>query len=213
MINQGPPFITPDRKWVDRMRSAGTSVRLAAVVLLASGVAACSSSEKDGGGPDEGKTGAAAAGRTGSTTGCPDGKLLEPVLGTPRFSLAGHDGWNDGGWHCKYEPAGNNPFGYRLDVYTEREGYQAGSPRAAAGGYGAFPEFGPQASFGTECPGDPGTGRYSVHYARKGQQANTQELVFMGGAALVRDCAKQLQVMRALTKVFYENPLTRPAAG
>jgi hypothetical protein len=195
------------------MHLAGKSIRLTAVVLLASGLAACSSSEKDGRGPNDGKTTEIAAGKTGNKTGCPDEKLLEPVLGTPLFSLAGHNESNNGGWHCKYEPAGKNSFGYRLDVYTEPENYKAGSPGAPANGYGAFPEFGSQASFGTSCPNDPGTGRFSVHYARKGQQANTQEIVFMGGDAIINDCAKQLQVMRALTKVFYDNQVTHPVAG
>jgi hypothetical protein len=195
------------------MHLAGKSVRLTAVVLLASGLAACSSSEKDGRGPNDGKTTKIAAGKTGNKTGCPDEKLLEPVLGTPLFSLAAHNEWSNGGWHCKYEPAGKNSFGYRLDVYTERESYNAGSPGMPANGYGAFPEFGPQASFSTSCPSDPGTGRFSVHYARKGQQANTQEIVFMGGDAIINDCAKQLEVMRALAKVFYENQVMHPAAG
>jgi hypothetical protein len=195
------------------MNLAGKSIRIATVVLLAlGGLAACSSSEGNGRGPDDGKNTQTATGKTDSKTGCPDEKLLEPVLGTPRFSLAGHNESNDGGWHCKYEPAGNNSIGYRLDVYTKPENYIAGSPGTPANGYGAFPEFGPQAWFSTSCPNDPGTGRYDVQFPRKGQQTNTQEIVFMGGTA-INDCTKQLQVMRALTKVFYENPVTHPAAG
>jgi hypothetical protein len=82
-----------------------------------------------------------------------------------------------------------------------------------ASGYGALPEFGPEARFATSCPADPGTGRLSAQFARKGERHNSQEIVFQSGGTVSGDCAEQLRVMRGLVKVFYDNPIVPQAAG
>ncbi|MEU5404344.1 hypothetical protein ABZ348_34260 [Streptomyces sp. NPDC005963] len=193
------------------MRHLGQSRRLVTAVALVVALAACGSPGEEGEkakAPHQGKSEARAE---ANTTGCPDPELLKPVLGSPAFSLSAHGDWHDGGWHCGYEPAARNPLGHRLDVYTERDGYQAGAPGGPAEGYGAMPEVGRQASFRTSCPGDPGTGRLSAGFARKGgQEANTQEIVFMAGGDVIKDCAKQLELMRSLARVFYDHQIGRP---
>ncbi|MFI8405176.1 hypothetical protein ACIGG5_33715 [Streptomyces sp. NPDC085463] len=86
-----------------------------------------------------------------------------------------------------------------------------GKPGTASG-FGALPEFGQEAVFHTSCPDDAGTGRLSADFARKGgQPANTQELVFESAGDVIHDCNRQLSLMRALVKVFYDHQIDPPA--
>lgn len=189
---------------------------LAATALLLTLLTSCSSPSTEDSKTDGDGGGAVETAKTAAknTTGCPDGELLKPLLGSPAFSLAKSGDWHGGGWFCRYEPAGNNPNGDRLDVYTQRDGYDAGRPGSPADGYGALPEYGTQAYFATSCPSDPGTGRLTVHFARKeAPTANTQELVLMAGRDITGDCEKQLSVMRGLTGVFHKNQIGRPSQG
>ncbi|WP_329026576.1 hypothetical protein [Streptomyces sp. NBC_00690] len=197
------------------MRHLRQPFRLVTAVTLVVALAACGSSGEEG--EQEGDQVKAPGGERkpaveANTSGCPDPKLLEPILGSPAFSLSAHGDWHDGGWHCGYEPAARHPLGHRLDVYTERDGYQAGAPGSPADGYGALPDVGRQASFRTSCPGDPGTGRLSAGFARKGgQEANTQELVFMASGDVINDCDKQRELIRSLARVFYDHQIGKPS--
>ncbi|MFD3631017.1 hypothetical protein [Streptomyces sp. NPDC058664] len=184
---------------------------IAAVVLA--GSVACASPASESGSDGEGRPNAQAPTSVDSSTGCPDAGVLEPILGRPAFQLASHQAWRDGGWHCRYEPAARHPLGIRLDVFARAKDATMGKPGTASG-FGALPEFGQEAAFHTSCPDDPGTGRLSAAFARKGgQPANTQELVFESAGDVVHDCDRQLSLMKALVKVFYDHQIAPPAQG
>ncbi|MFF7176973.1 hypothetical protein [Streptomyces sp. NPDC008121] len=194
------------------MRHTTLRRSLIAAVLLAGSVA-CAAPASEPGSDGEGRPETQAPTSVDSATGCPDAALLEPVLGRPPFHLARHVAWDDGGWHCRYEPAGRNPLGFRLDVFARPKDATMGKPGTASG-FGALPAFGQEASFRTSCPDDPGTGRLSAHFARKGgQAANTQELVFESAGDVIHDCDRQLPLMKALVKVFYDHQIDPPARG
>ncbi|MFI6520061.1 hypothetical protein ACIBF1_31210 [Spirillospora sp. NPDC050679] len=188
----------------------GTTALLA--VSLSTCLAACGDSgdEAASGGPaGKGKGGGAAA--KAGKGGCPDAGLLEPVLGKPPFHLLRHNPHRDKGWHCRYEPAARNPNGVRLDVYYDPPTSPGGLTRAS--GYGAMPEFGPEARWATSCPSSPGTGRLGADFARPGEEHNSHELVFEASGAVIGDCAKQRDIVRGLVKVFYDNRIVPGAAG
>ncbi|MFF5635906.1 hypothetical protein [Streptomyces sp. NPDC012825] len=195
------------------MRHVPVRRTLIAALILA-GSAACASPAPAPGPDAEGRPEAPApTAGADSSTGCPDAAVLEPVLGRPAFQLMRHQAWRDGGWHCRYEPAARHPLGVRLDVYARPKDAVMGKPLTASG-FGALPEFGQEAAFHTSCPDDPGTGRLSADFARKGgQPANTQELVFESAGDVIHDCDRQLSLMKALVKVFHDHQIDPPAGG
>ncbi|WP_411105327.1 hypothetical protein [Streptomyces sp. cmx-4-9] len=194
------------------MRHAPIRRPLIAAVVLAVSVA-CASPASEAGSGSEGPPKAQVPTIVDTSTGCPDADVLEPVLGRPPFQLVRHQAWRDGGWHCRYEPAARNPLGVRLDVFARAKDATMGKPGTASG-LGALPEFGQEAVFHTSCPDDPGTGRLSAAFARKGgQPANTQELVLEAAGEVIHDCHRQLSLMKALVKVFYDHQIAPPAQG
>jgi hypothetical protein len=155
-----------------------------------------------GGAQDVRASTTAAAGKGG----CPAAELLKPILGADggtSFSFAGSGPYRETGWFCRYEPAGRNPMGFRLNVYS-RKLESPGAVQSASGPH-AFPEFGPEAHLSTGCEQDGGEDRLDVKFARKGEEHNSQEIVFETAGDLIHDCDRQVEVVRALTKVFYDN--------
>lgn|GEM_PF-6829358 len=184
----------------------------AAVALFACGVLTVTGCSNESGSAPETESGSTnqqeATAAPEKNKGCPPAEKLESILsadgGTP-FSFAGSGPNEDGGWYCKYQPAARNPMGRSFTVYSRK----LKSPGAVlpASGPHALPEFGPEAQISTDCEERQGDDRVTVHFARKGEQKNSQEIVFLASGNLIYDCARQLQVMRDLARFFYENPI------